>query len=604
MKSVSPNSSPAKARSRQQQGSSVADASYESHFDNQAVFEFSTVINSSLDQDFIHSHILRTLMGKLMSARGMVLQADPESNKSYVIEKVKGFEAGIQGTRIVIPRMPRVLAMLGHSSASRQPWMAELANLGVRILLPLMIVDKPIGALAFGERFSDRPLLAREKTYLRSLANISATAIEKARTIDALQLVNRKLDRKIQELNTLFDLGKEFGSLLDREKLVRLLVFSLLGQVGVSRYLIALRDGPDMNVVAAKTDGTAPQGELLSKVANVKAATLVENLVVRQATDPRPILNDLGLKIIVPMQLQGETRGVLLLGEKLNKEGYAAPDIEFLASLANLAIISIENARLFNEALEKQKMENELMIAREIQKGLLPSVLPTIDRLDIAATNISSKQVGGDYYDIVPTTDGRHIIAIGDVSGKGTPAALLMANLQATIRALVPLNLTLSEQTGRVNDLLCQNTGGNKFVTFFWGYISSDQNTLTYVNAGHNYPYLFHTDGSVDRLDKGGMILGIMPAIRPYEEAAIPLSPGDILVLFTDGVSEAMNRVSEEFGEDRLEAAVRAQWDSTASEIIEAVHRQIQEFTVGAPQSDDITMMVVKVAIASPSQSS
>ena len=119
MKSVSPNSSPAKARSRQQQGSSVADASYESHFDNQAVFEFSTVINSSLDQDFIHSHILRTLMGKLMSARGMVLQADPESNKSYVIEKVKGFEAGIQGTRIVIPRMPRVLAMLGHSSASR-----------------------------------------------------------------------------------------------------------------------------------------------------------------------------------------------------------------------------------------------------------------------------------------------------------------------------------------------------------------------------------------------------------------------------------------------------------------------------------------------------
>ena len=220
---------------------------------------------------------------------------------------------------------------------------------------------------------------------------------------------------------------------------------------------------------------------------------------------------------------------------------------------------------------------------------------PHFDRLDIAATNISSKQVGGDYYDVVEMSNGRHIVAIGDVSGKGTPAALLMANLQATIRALVPMDLSLGELTGRVNDLLCQNTGGNRFVTFFWGYVDTAATSLTYVNAGHNYPYLLHDDGSIDRLDKGGMILGILPTVRPYEMSTIPLRSGDLLVLFTDGVSEAMNRLSEEFGEERLEQVIRDHSQASASDLIAEIHRHIQAFTTGAPQSDDITMMVIKV---------
>jgi sigma-B regulation protein RsbU (phosphoserine phosphatase) len=571
-------------------------ASYESHFDNAALFEFSTVINSSLEPGFIYSHILLTIMGKLLSTRGIVLIADPAEKRAYAVQKVKGFDPALEGRRVDIARMPRSLTLLDQLDPARHPRTTILLSQGVRILLPLLIADKPIGALGFGDRFSARPLLAREKTYLRSLANISATAIEKSRTITELELVNRKLDRKIQELNTLFDLGKEFGALLDPEKLIRLLVFSLLGQVGVNRYLIALKEGADMRIVAARTDAGAPQGELLSALTRVRTPVLVENLTVRDAVDPRPVLASLGLSVIVPMQIQGETRGLLVLGEKLNREPYRQADLEFLASLANLAIISLENARLFKETLEKQRLENELMIARDIQKGLLPSVLPRIAGLDIAATNVSSKQVGGDYYDVIPMTRDRHIIAIGDVSGKGTPAALLMANLQATIRALVPLNLSLSELTGRVNDLMCQNTGGNKFVTFFWGFVDDAVRSLTYVNAGHNYPYLFHADGSVDRLDKGGMILGIMPAAVPYEEASIPLRPGDMLMLFTDGVSEAMSRDSEEFGEERLEAVLRARADKSAQDIIAAVHREILEFTVGAPQSDDITMMVLRVA--------
>ena len=133
-----------------------------------------------------------------------------------------------------------------------------------------------------------------------------------------------------------------------------------------------------------------------------------------------------------------------------------------------------------------------------------------------------------------------------------------MANLQATIRALVPLRLPLPELTQRVNDLMCQNTGGDKFVTFFWGAIDPRTMTLEYVNAGHNYPYVLHLDGSMDRLDKGGMILGVMKTAVPYEEGMVQLRDHDLLLLFTDGVSEAMSKEGEEYGEPRLEEVLHA----------------------------------------------
>ncbi len=568
--------------------------SYESHFDHAALYEFSTVINSSTEQEFIFSHILLTIMGKILAPRGMVLLTEPDSRKEYTVAMVKGFPGELMSKTIAIPRMPHAMVYTDSLEPSRTPWANVLQAWGVKILLPMFIADQPIGLLGFGERASGKKLQSREKTYLRSLANISATAIEKSRTIGELRQVNRKLDQKIQELNTLFDLGKEFGALLDPDKIVRLLVFSLLGQIGVNRYLVCLKEGVDMRVAASKTDGSLPQGELLASLAKLKAPCLVSDLIVRHGFDPRPVLSDMGLGVVVPMQLQGEVKGLIILGEKWSNEPFGPADLEFLSLLGNVAIISLENARLFKEALEKQRMEDELMIARDIQKGLLPNVLPAIPGLDIAATNISSKQVGGDYYDAIVAPDDKYIIAIGDVSGKGTPAALLMANLQATIRALVPLKLPLAELTERVNDLMCQNTGGNKFVTFFWALLDPETMDLTYVNAGHNYPYLLHSDGSIDRLDKGGMILGVMKALAPYEQDSITLRHGDMLVLFTDGVSEAMSKDAEEFGEARLEEVLRKSVDLTAQGVTVAIHHALQEYTTGAAQSDDITMMIVK----------
>jgi phosphoserine phosphatase RsbU/P len=567
--------------------------SYESHFEHTALYEFSNVINSSVDLRFIMSHILLTLMGKLLSPKGMVMLSDGRGE--FSARMVKGFPEETSGLRVAVKRLPRSLVIPGELDPQRHPWAAALHRLGVGIVLPMSAGGEQVGMLCFGPRLSAKELEARETTYLRSLANISATAIEKSRQMEELQLVNRKLDRKIQELNTLFELGKEFSATLEPEKVVRLLVFSLLGQIGVSRYLIALTRGPDMSIAASRLDGPAPQGEFLKALTRIGRPMPVEEMTTRRGSDLVGPLRTMGMQVVVPMALQGECRGLVLLGEKLSRLPYDPADIDLVASLGNLAIISLENARLFKEAIEKQRMEDELQIARGIQKGLLPSILPALPAMQIAATNISSKQVGGDYYDAIATGDGRYVIAIGDVSGKGTPASLLMANLQATIRALVPLRLTLSELTARVNDLMCQNTGSDRFITFFWAEVDPEGRKLTYVNAGHNYPYLLRSDTTHCRLDKGGMILGVMPTTVPYEQEDVALRSGDILVLFTDGVSEAMSADVREYGEERLEAVLASARTGTAEEIIEAVHQDILAYTRGAAQSDDITMMVVKV---------
>jgi sigma-B regulation protein RsbU (phosphoserine phosphatase) len=286
---------------------------------------------------------------------------------------------------------------------------------------------------------------------------------------------------------------------------------------------------------------------------------------------------------------------MILLGERLRGGHYARADLEFLYSLGNLAIISIENARLFQEAIEKQRMEDELKIAREIQQDLLPEVIPNIPGFDIAAINIPSKQVGGDYYDVLKRDSDEFILAIGDVSGKGTPAALLMANVQAALRALAPSCKSVTETTSQINDLTCANTrDGSRFITFFWGILDSKNKQFRYTNAGHNPPYLIRQSGIIEKLEEGGLILGVFKTKTPYIETSTLLSSGDVLIMYTDGVSEAMNAEGNQFTEERLEDVLKKSVNLTAKQIIQRVQNELETHTQSTPQSDDITMLVLK----------
>jgi len=556
------------------------------------LFEFSNVVNSSLDLPFILGTVLLTVMGKMLVSKGMVLLKRDEG--LFEVVNVKGLDREMIGQKVRIDSPPRSVSHVDRVQ-SGEGWVKYFRLSNQRLLVPIIGQRKILGLLALGDRLGGKSYSATDRQLITSLLNLSAAAIEKAMMIEQLEEVNRNLDRKFQELNTLFDLSKEFNVVLDAEKVIRLLTFSLMGQVGVNRYAFCLKDGESMKIVASRLEEPFEAAEPMKQLCLLKNADLVENLArQRRFKEAAGELSRVGIVAVVPMKLQNQVKGAVLLGEKLRGGSYTKADLEFLYSMANLAIISIENARLFHEALEKQRMEDELAIAREIQQGLLPRSFPHIPGFEVSAVNIPSNQVGGDYYDVLEISQSEHVFAIGDVSGKGTPAALLMANVQASLRAFAPMGLSLSEATRRINDLTCLNTGQDKFITFFWGSLNHQTRQFHYVNAGHNPPFLLRSDGRVERLDIGGIILGLMKTQSPYPEGAVTLETGDVIVMFTDGVSEAMNPEGEDFGEERLEKVLTAARTSPAPKIIASVREALVAYARGAPQSDDITMLVLR----------
>ena len=565
--------------------------SLEGAFEIRSLFEFSAVVNASLDLKFILSHFLLTLMGKLLSLRGIILlQTDQHS---YRIENVKGLPRELIGVTTKIDNIPKRIFASDSGESKKYHWLKHFKVHGINLFIPLVAQDKIVGIAGFAPGILKNKLSKKESTYIRSLSNIAAAAIEKNLMITELKQVNRKLDGKVQELNTLFEVSKEFNTVLDSDRLLKLLMFSIMGQIGVNRFAICLEKEGTMGVVVSRLNMEFKH-ELCSYIPSLTVPVLVKDITRKSDAIWKDTFNELGIHGLIPLRLQNQTKGLLAVGEKMRGGEYTQNDLEFLFSLGNSAIIALENARLFKEAIEKQRMEDDLLIAKDIQKGLLPTKLPDIPRFDVAATNISSKQVGGDYYDFIQMSNGHYAIAIGDVSGKGTPASLLMANLQATIRALVQFDLPLSELTKRVNNLICDNTSSGRFITFFWGMLDTDCRKFKYVNAGHNPPFLIHPDGTVKKLDKGGIILGIMKTVIPYQEDEITLEDGDVLVLYTDGVSEAMNLESEEFSEELLEKIIKNNLNESPSVILNKVVDAVREHSKGTTQSDDITLVVVK----------
>jgi sigma-B regulation protein RsbU (phosphoserine phosphatase) len=566
-------------------------SAYESKFDLGALFEFSSIINASLDLKFILGHFLLTIMGKLLSLRGIIVLH--QSGKNYSVENVKGLPADLVGKTIAMTGVPNRLFTVDEAQVKKYPWALFFRELGIHFVIPLRAGNKVLGVAGFAPSAMKRKMNIAESTYLKSLANIAASAIAKGIVFSELHQSNRNLSGKIHELGTLFELGKEFNVVLDSERLIKLLMLTIMGQVGANRYVLCLSDNGMMKLESSRLDKELAH-DACAYFSTLTAPQFVDAISKKKDRKSRELLQEAGIKVLIPLRLQNETKGMIGLGSKIRNGEYTSSDLEFLSSLGNLAIISLENARLFQQAIEKQKMEDELLIAKGIQRGLLPAQLPAIPGCDIAAINISSKQVGGDYYDIIQLDTHRYVIAIGDVSGKGTPASLLMANLQATIRALVPLGLPLSELTRRVNDLLCENTGSERFITFFWCILDMKQKSLQYVSAGHNPPLVIHKDGSIDLLEKGGLILGIVRSV-PYEEGLVALEKDDVIVLYTDGVTEAMSATGEEWGEANLEAVAKKYLTEPSEKIISSVVEAVKEHSKDTVQSDDITMVVLKI---------
>jgi sigma-B regulation protein RsbU (phosphoserine phosphatase) len=569
---------------------SQATSDLQRRFDFRSLFEFSSIINSSTDLKFILGHLLLTIMGKLLALRGIVLLGSEET--SFRVQSARGLGRDLVGTEIVIRKIPRHMTSF-TAGGSRAKWTKFFREQGIGTIIPMTEGERVVGIVGFAQGQIRKKLTTEQAEYLTSLANIAATSVVRATAYSEVDLANRALNRKIQELNTLFELSKELNAVLDPERMVKLLMFSVMGQIGAHKCFLSLRRGDSMVHVLKRVDGEIPAG-LNRYLGGLEESVVVASLTRASDRVARELLNGIGIEAVIPLRAQNELKGVFGVGGRMNERSYTQADLDFLSSLGNLAVIALENTRLFREALDKQKLEDELLIARDIQQGLLPADLPNLPGYSMAAVNISSKQVGGDYYDVIPMGGGRWVFAIGDVSGKGTPASLLMASLQASIRALVPLHLSLSELTGRVNDLMVQNTNQGRFITFFWGILDQADGTFTFVNAGHNPPVLCRAGGTLERLDVGGLILGVMQTQSPYEQATVMLLPGDTLCMYTDGVSEAMNPAGEEFGEGRIDGMLTASRELPVESLKDAFVEAVTTFAGTAGQSDDITMLFLR----------
>lgn len=544
-----------------------------------ALVEFSRVINSSLDLNFILNNVLLTCLGKFLAIRGVIAL---NINGKLKIKSYKGIS---EESILLFPDIDAT-----EDCTLNDDFKKFFSDNNLLASEKISSSNECVGIVCLGEKLNKQDYSKDDLDFLKTILNISASAIQNSLIVEELKLVNRELDSRIQRLSSLFELSKEFGLFSESTKVTRLLIFALIGQFLVQKYALLRFEGNDIEVIEPKL----PVDELLANLRNIDYQKIDTSLNREQVALLFPSLYAMGIEVIVPMQIQGKTKGLIILGRRINNIDYTDADIEFIFSVGSLAIISMENRRLFREALEKQKMEEELDLAREIQRNLLPQKIPAYNNFDIAAVNVSSKQVGGDYYDIIELDENDCVVAIADVSGKGVPASLLMANMQAFLQVICRQNVSLDIATGLINDLISKNTADGKFITFFWGVLNDLDRTFEYVNAGHNPPLLIR-NGKISKLEIGGMILGVMKTAIPYRSEKIQLIKDDVLVMFTDGISEAMNKKGEEFSDESLEKLSLELAGGTSENIMNKIQSEVQKFTNGANQSDDLTLVVIKV---------
>ncbi|MCA1557257.1 MAG: SpoIIE family protein phosphatase, partial [Acidobacteria bacterium] len=297
-------------------------------------------------------------------------------------------------------------------------------------------------------------------------------------------------------------------------------------------------------------------------------------------------------EMVAPIISNDEVIGVFDL-ESDDLNAYTPDDLQVLMLLASQVAIIIEKVMLHEQLVEKKRLEGQLEVARQVQLELLPPSDPNLEGFDISAYNFPTEEVSGDYYDWVRIYDDQIGLVIADVSGKGVPAALLMAFLRASLRAAIHIGYAPHISMAKVNYLLWVSIERNQCETAFYGVLDASNKTLAYTNAGHNPPLVLDRDGKARFIERGGLPLGMFRDTR-YYEYYVSIEQGQVIVLYTDGVTEATNRAGEEYGREHLERAVLDAQDLSAREMISKIHKDVLDWTEGQGAEDDITFFIIK----------
>ncbi len=557
-----------------------------------ALFEISKTLNSSHQLHSILDNILLVPMGRMMISRGIILFQ--ETDKRFKTQHVRGLaQSVLEEQSVNITPFPEAPLLIG-STSSKPEYASFFKNKKIDLLIPLTGSMHFKGLLGFGKKLTGKPFNEGEIQFLSSLGNIAAQSIENTAMLEKLNTANRSLDQKVQELNTLFEIGRELNQIFDRSSILKQLSYSLMGQLLVNQFFVALKQEDKLRIEYRK--GSKLSTEKLKDCDQICASVteITEPLFLATDTDYSE-LQALGIRLIVPMIYKSQTSGFIFLGEKLDQSPFSKTNLSFLSTLANMVIISLENSSLIQEIIEKKRLEEELNLAKTIQRQLLPSEMPAIPAYDIHGLNIPSRQVGGDYFDIIPLREDEYLFTIADVSGKGMPAALLMSNLQAGLHSLAGEQYALDQTTAKLNNLIYRNTTIEKYITFFVLILNVRSGAYSFVNAGHNPPYLFREKNTVLPLEEGGIILGMMPDV-PYKTGSGQMKPGECIVMFTDGVTEAANEKEEEFAEEGVIKFFKKYFRQHSSEQLNTLLlEELNRFSNGDPaRADDITILTIK----------
>jgi sigma-B regulation protein RsbU (phosphoserine phosphatase) len=297
--------------------------------------------------------------------------------------------------------------------------------------------------------------------------------------------------------------------------------------------------------------------------------------------------------LAVPLGVGDKIFGMIYADSPLAEARFSQDHLTVLTTLGSVAAIRVENARLMEEDLERSRLERELQLAREIQQRFQPTSPPVVNGFELQGISFPCYEIGGDYYDFIERPDGHIVIALGDVSGKGTSAALLMSSLHASMHAQTSAHQSISETIAAVNKYLAETIPANRFVTLFCAELEPLTGTINFINAGHNPPLIAHASGTMEQLAAGGVPLGILPNAI-FQEGRTQLSHGDVLVIYSDGVSETQNQAGEEFGAMRLYDVVARNLDASAAGIRDRIESALTKFAQGTDSVDDLTLVIVK----------
>lgn len=416
----------------------------------------------------------------------------------------------------------------------------------------------------------------------------------------------------------LSDLSEKVRTIVETKPLLETVATRISESLHVPRVALMLKDGGgDYRPAHALGYDEPPPVAFAEQAATVRQLRASKEPVLVYSEDAdswvhkspgmengeREMLQELDTQLLLPLAVKENLPGFISLGPKQSEEPYSNTDLRLLQSVATQTGLALENSQLTAaiaaEVAQRERLNREVEIAREVQERLFPQKLPQISGLDYSGACRPALGVGGDYYDFLLLPGGLFGIAVGDVSGKGIAAALLMASLQASLRgqAVVGTN-DLAELMSTVNRLVYDASAENRYATFFYAQYEPQSRRLTYVNAGHNPPMVLRNvndDKEVLRLDEaGGCVVGLLPNF-PYRQACVTLEPGDVFIGFTDGISEAMNPSDEEWGEERMLEAARECDELSASDIIARLIAGADQFAAGAKQHDDMTLVVVRV---------